>query len=151
VIVTTLAARAYTDGGSLYDVLRTVTAAMPGFVEEQNGIYVVSNPVQPKENFADRWRSHPRRARRFFEWAERAAADFASLGETRGVDTVLEKMALAFGDRPAEHAQQTAGSGLFESRRSGRLAMAAGTGTLVAAGSRPVPAHSFYGAGRAQP
>jgi hypothetical protein len=151
VIITTLAARAYTGGGSLYDVLRTVAAAMPGFVEEKNGIYVVSNPVEPKENFADRWRSHPERAAWFFDWAEHAAADFAGLGETRGIDTVLQKMASALGDRPAEHAQRTAGAGLFESRRSGRLAIITGTGTLAAAGNRTVRDHSFYGPARAQP
>ena len=147
VIITTLAAQAYIGGESLYDVLRAVTAAMPGLVEVKNDVHVVSNPVQPKENFADRWRDHPRRANRFFEWAERAAADFGGLGETRGVDTVLEKMALAFGERPAEHAQRTAGTGLFESRRNGRLAMVTGTGTLAETGSRPVRNHSFYGAG----
>jgi hypothetical protein len=151
VIITTLAARAYTGGGSLYDVLRAVTTAMPGFVEMKNGIYVVANPVQPEENFADRWRGHPQRATRFFEWAEHAAADFAGLGQTRGVDTVLQKMAAAFGDRPAEHAQETAGTSLFETRRSGQLAMAPGTGMLAAAGSRPVRDHSFYGAGHARP
>jgi hypothetical protein len=151
VIITTLAARAYMGRGPLYDVLRTVTAAMPGLVEEHNGIYVVCNPVQPMENFADRWRDQPRRASRFFEWADGAAADFAGLGETRGVDTVLEKMAAAFGERPAEHAQRASGSGLFESRRSGRLATAVGTGTLATAGTRPVRDHSFYGAGRARP
>jgi hypothetical protein len=151
VIITTLAARAYIGGGSLYDVLRAVTAAMPGLVEEQNGIYVVSNPVEPEENFADRWRDHPRRADQFFGWAEHATADFAGLGQSQGIDTVLEKMAQAFGDRPAEHAQRAAGSGLFESRRSGQLAMTTGTGTLAAAGTRPVRDHSFYGAGRARP
>jgi hypothetical protein len=151
VIITTLAAQAYAGGGSLYEVLRAVTAAMPGLVEQQNGIYVVSNPVQPKENFADRWRDHPRRAAQFFEWAEHAKADFAGFGETRGIDSVIEKMASAFGDRPAEHAQQTAGSGLFESRRSGRLAMAVGTGTLTTSGNRPVHDHSFYGASHARP
>jgi hypothetical protein len=151
VILTTLAARAYTGGGSLFDVLRAVTTAMPGLVESRNGVYVVANPVQPKENFADRWRDHPRRASRFFEWAEHAAADIAGLGQTRGLDTVLEKMAQALGDRPAEHAQRIAGSGLFESRRSGRLAMAAGTGMLATTGTRPVRQHTFHGPGRARP
>jgi hypothetical protein len=150
VIITTLAALAYTGGGSLYDVLRAVTATMPRFVEVKNGIYVVSNPVQRQENFADRWRSHPERAVWFFDWAERAAADFAGLGETRGVDSVLQKMAAAFGDRPAEQAQRAAGSGLFESRRTGRLAMVTGTGTLAATGGRTVRDHSFYGPGRAR-
>jgi hypothetical protein len=151
VIITTLAARAYTGGGTLHDVLRTVTAAMPGLVEMRNGSYVVANPVQPGENFADRWNSHPERATRFFEWAEQAAAAFAAIADARGVDTVLEKMAAAFGDRPAEYAERMAGSGLYESRRAGRLAMATGTGTLTAGGNRPVRDHSFYGAGRARP
>lgn len=63
--------------------------------------------------------------------------DFAGLGQTRGVNTVLQKMAAAFGDRPAEHAQKTAGSSLFESRRSGQPTMSTGTGTLAAAGAGP--------------
>ena len=46
VIITTLAARAYRGGGSLYEMLLDVMAAMPTFVEQQNGVYVVSNPVQ---------------------------------------------------------------------------------------------------------
>jgi hypothetical protein len=149
VIITTLAAHAYAGGGSLHEVLRGVTAAMPGLVEMRDGRYIVANPVQPDENFADRWNNHPERATFFFDWAERASADFASLADARGVDTILEKMAAAFGDRPAEHAQKTAGSGLYESRRAGQLAMSTGTGTLAAAGSRPVRDHSFYGAARA--
>jgi hypothetical protein len=31
---------------------------------------VVSNPVQPEENFADRWGSEPRRAAKFFAWVD---------------------------------------------------------------------------------
>ena len=42
-IVTTLATRAFTGSGSLYDVLRTVTTVMPRFVNEQNGTYAASN------------------------------------------------------------------------------------------------------------
>lgn len=151
VIITTLAARAYRGGGSLYDVLRDVTSAMPGLVQRHNGIYVVANPVQPEENFADRWRRHPERADQFFAWAEQAAADFAELGFTRGQDVVLEKVAKAFGDRAAEYAQRAAGSGLFDDRRAGRLAMVTGTGMLTAAGTRPVQAHTFHGARGGRP
>jgi len=149
VIITTLAAHAYVGGGSLYDVLRDVAVAMPGFVQQVDGIYVVANPVQPEENFADRWRDHPGRARQYFDWAEHAAADFSGLGETRGVDTVLKKLAAVFGDRPAEHAERVAGSGLLESRRSGKLAMTTGTGTLAVTGTRQVRDHAFYGPGNA--
>ena len=151
VILTTLAARAYRGDGPLYEVLRDVTAALPRFAEEKDGIYVVANPVQPEENFADRWQSHPERATQFFQWAEQAAADFAGLGSTRGIDAVLERVAKAFGERPAKHAERAAGSGLFESRRGERLAMSTGTGMLAAGGNRPVQTHTFYGVAGAQP
>ncbi len=145
VIITTLAARAYRGGGSLYEVLLDVTATMPALIEQQNGSYVVPNPVQTKENFADRWKDQPHRARRFFEWAEQAQTDFAGLGSQRGVDSVLEKMAGVFGERAAERAGRTAGTNLFEARRSGQLAMAAGTGALVTGSRRTVRPHTFHG------
>jgi Zn-dependent peptidase ImmA (M78 family)/transcriptional regulator with XRE-family HTH domain len=145
IIITTLAARAYRGGGSLYEVLRDVTATMPTLIERDNGIYVVSNPVQTKENFADRWKSNPRRAQRFFEWAEQAQADFAGIGSERGVDTVLEKMAKAFGQGAAQHAERVTGSQLYETRRSGQLAMAAGTGALIIGTHRAVRPHTFHG------
>lgn len=151
VILTTLAARAYRGGGSLYEVLLDVTAAMPVLVEQHNGILVVANPVQPKENFADRWQRHPRRARRFFDWAEQARADFAGLGSERGTDTVLEKLAKALGGRAAERAERAAGTGLLEARRNGRLAVTAGTGGLVTGVGQTVRHHTFHGDHPARP
>jgi Zn-dependent peptidase ImmA (M78 family)/transcriptional regulator with XRE-family HTH domain len=145
VIITTLAARAYRGGGSLYEVLLDVTAAMPSLVEQRDGSYVVSNPVQPKENFADRWQSHPQRARRFFEWARQAQADFAGLGSERGIDTVLNKVRMAFGERAAERAEHAAGTQLLQTRRNGRLSMAPVTGALVAGTGRVLRPHTFHG------
>jgi hypothetical protein len=145
VILTTLAARAYPGGGSLYEVLRHVATVMPTLVEQQDGFLVVANPVQPKENFADRWQRDPERARRFFDWAEQAHADFAGLGSERGTDTVLEKLAKALGGRAADRAEQAAGTGLLEARRNGRLATTAGTGGLVGGAGRIVRPHTFHG------
>ncbi len=145
IVLTTLAVLAYRGGGSLYDVLLDVVATMPALVQRHNGLYVVSNPVQPKENFADRWRDHPYRAERFFVWMQACHTDLANLGAERGVDTVLEKMAKAFGTRVAETAERASGSGLFESRRAGQLSMAAGTGGLVTGAGRAVCPHQFHG------
>lgn len=145
VIITTLAARAYRGGGSLYEVLLDVTATMPTLVERQNGISVIPNPVQPKENFADRWQGHSHRAKRFFEWAAQAQADFVGLGSERGIDTVLNKVSMAFGTRAAERAGRVAGTRLLETHRSGRLAMTPVTGALVAGTGRTVRPHTFHG------
>jgi hypothetical protein len=145
IIITTLAARAYTGSGSLHDVLVDVTATMPTLVERRDGVWWVENPVQPEENFADRWRAHPGRDRLFFEWIARAHTDFAGFGSERGVDRVLTKIAGAFGERPAKSAGALFGSALADARDRGRLGMAGGTGLLSAAAVKPIPRHTFHG------
>ncbi len=145
VIITTLAARAYRGGGSLHEVLLDVTGTMPTLVEQQGSVYIVANPVQEKENFADRWRSHPHRAQRFFEWIEQAHADLAGLGSERGIDVVLERVGKVFGGRAAERAGRAAGARLLETRRSGRLSMAPTTGALVTGSGTSVRPHTFHG------
>lgn len=104
IILTTLAARAYTGGDDLYDVLRTVTSQMGGLLEHRNGIWWVPNPVQPDENFADSWAKDPRRAAWFFEWLEAASYDFSGFGIKSGLDHTVPRFAAAFGDRFAKAA-----------------------------------------------
>jgi hypothetical protein len=145
VIITTLAAQAYTPAGTLYDVLAGITAKMPSLVQCVNGTYLVCNPVQKGENFADRWQKHPERAERFFQWMEQAQADFADLGAQRGLHHILEKTAATFGSRAAEGAEEAFGTGLRESRRAGRLGMLPGAATLVPGARRTVPDHHFHG------
>jgi hypothetical protein len=149
IIITTLAARAYPGTGSLYDVLLAVTKKMPTLVENREGVWWVANPVQPLENFADRWRSKPGSAERFFDWMTQVQADFGSIGEERGLDRVLTKVAKSFGEGPARNAGAAFGIELRDARDAGRLGMAAGTGTLGAAlgtrTTRPVRPHTFHG------
>src|SRR2546423_1570431 len=79
IIVTTLAARAYPGSGSLYEVLRAVTVKMPTLVEDRGGVWWVPNPVQPREDFADRWNNKPGSAERFFPWMTQAPPDFGPI------------------------------------------------------------------------
>jgi hypothetical protein len=149
IIITTLAARAYSGTGSLYEVLLTVTEKMPTLIENRDGVWWVANPVQPLENFADRWRSKPGSDERFFTWMAQAQSDFASISEERGLDRVLTKVAKSFGEEPARKAGAAFGIELRDARDAGRLGMAAGTGTLgatlVTKTTRPVLPHTFHG------
>jgi hypothetical protein len=146
IIITTLAARAYTGKGPLYEVLLNVTKEMPTLVEYRSGVWWVPNPVQPLENFADRWRGKPDCAERFFTWMTQAQVDFASIGEEPGVDRVLTKVAKSFGEGPARRTGVKYGIQLRDARDTGQLGMAARTGTLgAAATTRPVPRHTFHG------
>lgn len=147
IIITTLAARAYPGTDSLYEVLLEVVEKMPTLVESRDGVWWVENPVQPLENFADRWRTNPGSDERFFQWMTQARLDFVSLGEERGVDRVLTKVGKSFGEGPKRAAAASYGTGLRDARDAGQLGMAAGTGILgpVAPKSQPVRPHEFHG------
>lgn len=105
IIITTLAALSYEPGGDLFGVLRHVVGHMADHIEISFGRYVIANPVEEKENFADRWAWHPIRARRFFQWLEAAQHDFAEIGNARHSDDLLGRTALALGKKAADAAQ----------------------------------------------
>jgi hypothetical protein len=157
IIITTLAAHAYRgSGGDLYEVLDDITDRMPGFVLHDGQRYIVANPVEPRENFTDRWHGKPERAEAFFRWIEQARTDFDGLARGGGgLDTVISKMASVFGDRPAGEAGRNLSRGIVESRRQGQLSYGAGTGTLAAGaitGTRRITRdHDFHGRNGARP
>jgi hypothetical protein len=78
IIITTLAAQAYGNQPDLHDGLVAVLDGMASFIERKNGRYIVSNPVEPDENFADKWNEKPALPVAFFKWLERAHLDFVS-------------------------------------------------------------------------
>lgn len=146
VIITTLAALAFHPGGSLYETLCRITSRMPGLVEFTDAGWCVLNPVNPKENFADRWRNHPARAAAFFEWIEAAQADFAAIGQRRGPE-VFEVVSKSLGHRVAAAASAGRGAELLKARTSGRLSVTTGAAVsgLATAGGRVVRPHNFHG------
>ncbi len=145
IIITTLAARAYRGEGNLYEVVAAIAARMPSLVERRNGVLWVPNPVHGKENFADRWRSHPERATRFFDWMEQVNADLAELAGGRGFDRVIEKLAESLGETPVRKAAERVGTAMRGERTAGRLGMASGTGMLSVGATTRVRDHSFHG------
>lgn len=145
ILITTLAARAYRGGGSLYEVLRDITARMPELIAIENGTPIVLNPVQPKENFAERWAGDVARLEEFYDWMDVAYRSFTNLGADAGMDRMITKVAAAFGDRPATYAATRAGLSTSDAQRAGRLGIAAGTGNLVTGAGRTSKPHTFRG------
>jgi Adenylyl/Guanylyl and SMODS C-terminal sensor domain len=52
---------------------------MAAFIENRNGKWWVTNPVDPDENFADKWNEYPERREAFMHWLKKVEADFARL------------------------------------------------------------------------
>ena len=148
IIITTLAARSYFDGGTLQEVLTRVTQEMPRHIEFRDGAYWVANPVQSEENFTDRWAGAPELARSFFDWIEQARTDFENLAAKPGVDSVLESIKKGLGEGPARVAGRSVGSQIAAASLSGQLGLGSSSGLLSTSPRRPAPQHTFHGGNR---
>jgi hypothetical protein len=150
ILLTTLAAHSYRGEQNLFDAVVMMADEMPRHVERDGQEWFVRNPVQPAENFADRWQTEPERRDAFFGWIESLKRNLDEIGRTDGIPLLSERMAKSFGF--GELRRNTAVAGLGDRWRSlrdeGKLGMALGTGTLSVAGTdvRPIPRHGFYGA-----
>jgi len=78
IIITTLSAHAYRGENTLSATLRTVLTTMEQFINERGGTSWVANPINPEENFADKWAEVPRRKQVFKEWLDKAQRDFGA-------------------------------------------------------------------------
>ncbi len=145
IIITTLAARAYNNERDLFDALSTIVDGMPKYIETVGDVHWVANPVNPKENFADKWQTNPRRAEMFKVWLRQVKVDLNTALNKRGINEISESLKAAFGERTLNTAVMNFGDSYRSERVSGKLMMAAGTGTLGIVGSTKVKDHTFYG------
>jgi hypothetical protein len=155
IIITTLAGLAYRSGGTLYEVVEQLTRDMPGYLQLESSLYILANPVEENENFADRWNTQPGRARAFFGWIEQAAADFSSIAHANGLHGAVSKMGEVLGERQAKYAAAKIGNETWTSRRSGGMRYAPGSGAITtgaaATGRLVRPDHNFHGDAGARP
>lgn len=78
IIITTLAAKAYDGSISLSEALTTITNNMDSFIEHDGHKFIINNPVNPLENFADKWEHEPIKQKEFYKWMEYIKADFTN-------------------------------------------------------------------------
>ena len=147
IIITTLAARAYQNEPNLMDALKQVLNTMADLVTIENGRYTVCNPVNPLENFADRWVDTPRKAEKFFEWVKQARRDFYELEQSRGLPLMAPKLKTQFGESIVNRALNVLGDETRQLRESGKLAIQRNTGLLTTSVSTGIiiPQHTFHG------
>lgn len=71
IIITTLAAHAYSGEIDLYDALQHIRK-MPQYIEKRDNKYWIPNPTMTDENFADKWNESPSKAEAFQKWINQA-------------------------------------------------------------------------------
>ncbi len=119
-IITTLAAQAYAGEPDLHQALVNIVARISeyalltqpsGRLSEQalkrnliaraaGGVWTIRNPVNPLENFADRWHENGnRKARAFFEWVSWVQSDLIAILNYPTSDQMTERLSKSLGER----------------------------------------------------
>ena len=104
IIITTLAAQAYSNEANIGEAILNVVPRMRGHIEQHNGVFWVPNPVNPQENFADKWAEKQRKTQLFFEWLNDLEQEYQALLADTGFDKVGSYLVEAFGQRDGEAA-----------------------------------------------
>ena len=145
IIITTLASHAYNNEADLFDALSSIIDGMPNYILEKGGNAWIPNPVDPLENFADKWQEKPEKQVKFRRWLLQVREDLSSAFEEIGIHKVADRLKPAFGERAVNDAMKRMGDDFRTKRESGLLSMAAGTGILGNMGTTSVKDHTFYG------
>ena len=151
IIITTLASRGYNKETSIIDALTNVVSNMRNYIESRYDsnagrmVKWIPNPVNPEENFADKWVEHPQREKNFYKWLDQVEYDVQTIVHKRGLQYIAEAMKKPFGEQTVTKTFSTLGERNLNLRESGALKMATGTGILSSVGSVTAATHNFHG------
>jgi hypothetical protein len=104
ILITTLAANAYENEADIVDAMVNIIDRMPSFLVKRNGVAWVPNPIDPTENFADRWVDNPNRERNFGYWLQKVKSDFNRILTCYDSDSARKILTPIFGERVSNSA-----------------------------------------------
>lgn len=104
VIINTLATKSYKHSPNVYQTLQDILAGMDQHFEIKSGVYWVVNPINPKENFADKWVNHPERRTAFNSWLKAAREEFMGLEKKGSFVEINERLQKSLGNEVVSEA-----------------------------------------------
>jgi len=155
IILTTLAAKSYqmlvSSGrfASELDLLFSVIKHLPDFIEvrviDGQRTFYIPNETTKGENFAEKWNTHPERAKAFYFWHQKTISDFQKIEQAEGLDSLQRLLAETFfGERDTLIAFNEYVEAVNEHRRNRTLSVVSGVGLATATGTQ-VRSNTFYG------
>ena len=107
------------------------------------GHYVVRNPVNSEENFADKWEKYPKRKDNFFAWLNAVKQLKANLIDLKGMQ-LRESLSNTFGKNPVSKAFEKMAINHKDDATAGKMKIAS-TGLLGSIGKTLNANNTFYG------
>ena len=144
IIITTLAARAYQGESDIESALSRIIDTMSNYVN--NSGKRIPNPVNNKEDYADKWPTNSNLEKNFWSWLSQVKKDFDFLGTSNNTIVLKEAAQSSFGvfldaseiQKKANLLEKAAfiSSGVAHTKADGRIDSSGGTKN---------PPHKFYG------
>lgn len=144
IIITTLASKAYNKENNLVDALMGIVQRMGLYIKNRGGISWVENPVNPEENFADKWPASPRKKVNFYKWLDAVKSDLQTLLTLVGQDRIYGFISDKFGERVIRKLFESWGSSMKKGFDSGKLRISK-VGTIGSVGVLASHGHTFFG------
>ena len=99
IIITTLAAHAYNNEPDLLEALTNIVNSMPQYIQNTHGVSWVPNPVNPLENFADKWREYPEKEQNFRHWLQQVNNDLIAALQSRDIWAIGGSLKSGLGEK----------------------------------------------------
>ncbi len=149
-IITTLAGLSYSGESNIISALKNIIQKMPSYItKDSNGKYVLQNPVNKNENFADRWNLVPDKAKAFYDWVNRINSDLIiNPMSTFGIDNIGNELKKSLGNKLVEDSFTNVAKVHKRLREDGKLFISGLTNnfsSIKSDGSIGVKDHIFYG------
>lgn len=143
IIITTLAARAYKGEADVLEGLVNVVAHMKNYIiKDTDGSDKVANPLNPFENYAEKWKIVPKKRENFYKWLDAVNRDLNTILSSNG-PAIWNSMKKPFGQIIVESANKR----YAEIKKTGFSSGAkiASTGVLGSIGHALNAGNTFYG------
>lgn len=109
IIITTLAGHSYEGEEKIADALFSILSKMDSFIQWDGQKYVIQNPSDPSENFADKWEEYPERKEAFFRWQGQASQDFRAIADQYSRKVITNTLTPHIGRKLAERVENRIG------------------------------------------
>ena len=144
IIITTLAAQAYRgESDMLAGLFNVVEHLRDGITKYDNGNDKVANPLNPEENYAEKWIGDPQRRANFYNWHDAVKRDLNAILSSKGT-AIWNSMNKPFGQLIVESANKRYTESKKAIFKSGGAKIAA-SGVLGSIGQVLNAGNTFYG------
>ncbi len=82
----------------ILDAFKNIVRRMPNYITKRNEKVWIQNPVDPFENFADRWEENPQCERKFREWLKELEIAFGDIIENNDPNKASRLLEALFGE-----------------------------------------------------